>query len=127
MDLTEGCFRVPGEKIDRLKAIIRSMPPEGGVVAARSLASVVGQIVSMSLALGPVTRLRTRAMYFVLNQRRYWSDRLTLSSDARDELSFWRHNIDQFNGQLDAAPISVSKFKSELGPFYSRLLCQPEK
>ena len=54
----------------------------------RSLASIIGQIISMSLALGPVTHLRTRALYSVLNQRRCWSDRLCLSVDALEELSF---------------------------------------
>ena len=39
------------------------------MVPARQLVSVVGKIMSMSLALGPVMRLMTRSLYFVLNQR----------------------------------------------------------
>ena len=71
MDLNAGCFRVPADKITRLKSAIHSITTRGNKVAVRFLASV---IISMRLAVGPVSRLRTRAMYAVLNQRRFWSD-----------------------------------------------------
>ena len=47
----------------------------------------------MSLALGPVTRLMTRQLYFLLNQK------LPLSLDAKQELAFWLEQITEFNGQ----------------------------
>lgn len=53
----------------------------------------------MSLAIGPVSCLRTRALYAVLNQRRFWADWLNLTGDALEELHFWKMNIDYFNGQ----------------------------
>ena len=59
------------------------------LVPACLLASVTGQIISMKLAIGPVARLHTRAVYEVINKRRYWSDKLQLSSLARDEVLFW--------------------------------------
>lgn len=54
------------------------------------LASIIGQIISMSLSTCPVARLHTRASYNMLNQRRFWSDRLRLSDDACNELMFWK-------------------------------------
>ena len=66
VDLSAGCFRVPQDKVCRLKNAIQAI--SSNMVNARSLASVIGQIISMSLALGPVSRLQTRAMYAVLNQ-----------------------------------------------------------
>lgn len=54
----------------------------------RLLASIVGQIMSMSLALGPIARLSTRALYGAIDSRHSWSDQLKLSDDARDELLF---------------------------------------
>ena len=68
VDLSAGCFKVPTDKIARLKSAIYSISMVGNRVAARRLASVIGQIISMSLTIGPVSRLRTRAMYSVLNQ-----------------------------------------------------------
>ena len=66
IDLTLGCFRVPEEKIERLKdnALDITHPSR---VPIRAVASIVGQIMSMSLALGPIARLRTRALYAVIN------------------------------------------------------------
>ena len=68
-------------------------------MCVRKLASIVGQIISMSLAIGPVSRLRTRALYLVLNSRRYWSDVLPLSCASREELLFWKSSLTAFNGQ----------------------------
>ena len=98
VDLKNGCFSVPPEKIERLKSAIVSVPLRG-TVTARSLASIVGQIISMSLAVGPVSRLRTRALYLLINQRMCWSDRLSLSEDACNELQFWQQNIVALNGR----------------------------
>ena len=98
LDLREGCFSVPQLKIDRLKSVIAHVYMLHAITA-RILASIVGQIISMSLAIGPIVRLRTRALYGIINQRIFWSDRLALSNEARDELNFWQHNIVQLNGR----------------------------
>lgn len=69
------------------------------LVHVRRLASCVGQIISMSLAIGPVARLRTRALYGVINSRHSWADRLPLPAAAQEELVFWKSCLAQFNGQ----------------------------
>ena len=63
VDLRTRCFRVPEDKVSRLKTAIQSAVDANFVVSACSLASIVGQIISMSLALGQVTHLCTRALY----------------------------------------------------------------
>ena len=57
-------------------------------VHIRTVASVVGQIISMSLALGPIARLHTRALYAVTNNFTSWNAWVTLTEDAKEELSF---------------------------------------
>ena len=42
IDLCTGCFRVPSDKVDRLKATICSISIQGRRVAERILASVIG-------------------------------------------------------------------------------------
>ena len=69
------------------------------LVPACLLASVTGQIISMKLAIGPDARLHTRALYEVINKRRYWSDKLQLSSLARDEVLFWQSALPSLNGR----------------------------
>ena len=69
------------------------------VIPARLLASVIGKIVSMPLALGPITRLMTCGMYAVLNTRVSWCQLLALSAEAKSEMLFWQNKINLFNGQ----------------------------
>ena len=52
----------------------------------RALFSVVGQIISTSLAIGPVAMLRTRACYHIIKQRKTWSYSHLLTEDAKAEL-----------------------------------------
>ena len=67
IDLVSGCFYIPEEKIDRLKANALNIA-NCSRVSVRALASVVGQIMSMSLALGPIACLRTRTLYADINR-----------------------------------------------------------
>ena len=78
IDVLTGRYFVPEEKIVKLMHSIDSVLATR-LVPARLLASIIGQIISMSLAIGPVARLRTRVLYEVVNKRRFWSDKLQLS------------------------------------------------
>ena len=69
------------------------------MVGVRVRAIIVGQVVSMSLAIGSITRLRTKALYHVVNNRQFWSDKLPHSVDTCKELSFWKPSLPAFNGQ----------------------------
>ena len=73
LDLCDGKYFVPKEKISKLIHSI-DLLLASRLVPARLIASVTGQIISMSLALGPVAHLRTRALYDVINTCRFWSD-----------------------------------------------------
>ena len=84
VNLSEGKFLVP---VCKLKASVRSIL-QFSRVPVRSLASAVGQIISMSLAMGPITRLRTRALYAVLNSGSSWTDKCYLPAEAHEELEF---------------------------------------
>ena len=57
---------MPQDEVLRLATAIDNVLPLG-VVGAHVLASIVGQIISMSLAIGPVACLRTRALYQAIN------------------------------------------------------------
>lgn len=66
---------------------------------ARAIASIVGKIIAMGLGIGPVARLRTRALYSLVGQRTTWHDTLHLDDEAIDEVKFWLSSINCFNGQ----------------------------
>ena len=65
IDLGKGWFTVPPHKLQKLLDSVAKVAPYGRV-SVRAVASIVGQIISMSLAMGPITRLRSRALYIPL-------------------------------------------------------------
>ena len=68
-------------------------------LSARFLASLVGRIISMGLAVGPVSRFMTRSLYAVLESRLMWCDMLTITEEARSELDFWSANLTDYKTQ----------------------------
>jgi len=98
IDLAKGTFSVPLEKIQALRTLLDHII-EAPKVPARQLASIIGKIISMSLGLGPVTRLMTRGLYANLNNRMGWCQRLCLTREALQELEFWALQLTNFNGQ----------------------------
>ena len=98
LDLEQGQLTIPHKKLDLLKEQI-SKAVDGREFPATALASVIGKIMSMSLALGPITHLMTRGMYTVLNARASWLQQVLLTSAALEELVFWLRHISALNGQ----------------------------
>ena len=93
-----GEFSVPAEEIFTLKAKL-SEAKQKRLLPAKQLASVIGKITSMSLALGSVTRLMTRSLYATLNSRVGWYHQVDLTDEALQEIEFWLTEISNFNGQ----------------------------
>ena len=89
---------LPHKKLDLLREQI-SKAADGRELPAMALASVIGKRLSMSLALGLVTRLMTRALYAMLNARGSWFQQVLFTSDALEELAFWLRHISALNGQ----------------------------
>ena len=98
LDLALGYISVPVEKVTHLKQCL-SQTEGMRAISAKALASIVGRIISMSLALGPIARLRTRNMYRLMNSRVTWYDKLVIDKEVREELFFWNSCIENFNGQ----------------------------
>ena len=68
-------------------------------MTASSVATIIGTIVSMGLALGPVARMRTRMLCMDINKASFWDQKIKLSEGAKDELCFWNNCFHRFNGQ----------------------------
>ena len=71
IDLAKGEFSVPEHKLVKLKSQLEEAL-KSRLIPARSLASLIGKIMSISLALGPVTRLMTCSLYVTLNSKAAW-------------------------------------------------------
>ena len=97
LNLKEGSIHVPPERITRLRERITLV--SNGNPTARLAAGLVGTVVSMGLALCPVSRLWTRALYRDILSAQFWSQRITLSPEAAREVEFWKDCFHQCNGQ----------------------------
>ncbi len=75
IDTALGQIEVPQEKLTALRSMLDEAR-RSECIRARRLASIVGRIISMSLAFGPVSRLMTRSLYAVLEARHAWCSSL---------------------------------------------------
>ena len=96
VNLKQGLFSVPPKKVTFLKhklELFRSSQK----TAARRISSLVGTIVSIGIAIGPVARMWTRSLYALVNKARSWDSPITLSDDASTETEFWSLCFEKFN------------------------------
>jgi hypothetical protein len=98
-------FTVPAARLEKLAKCLRELAwVDRGQVGVRKVASVAGQLLSMSLALSPA-RLFTRALYKVVdcvNRSELpggWNGMVCLSSEALEEVAFWLACISDWNGR----------------------------
>ena len=62
LNLSKGSISVPGETVRALQHSLKVAVKTSSLVT-KTVASLIGRIISMSLALGPVARFWTRALY----------------------------------------------------------------
>ena len=101
LDLEKGQFSVPSAKVEKVLDLISNILDSPHPVTARHISRLTGSLISMSLALGPIARLRTRHLYALASNASSLSTRLQLPREALDELSFWRENF----SSLSSSPI----------------------
>ncbi len=91
VNMAEGLFKIPIARWESLHVDIDLvLGSYNGRVQARKLASLVGKILSMKVAWGPVTQLYTRNLYHILNNVVSLSCWVAVSDEALNELIFGR-------------------------------------
>lgn len=98
LDLSKGQIEIPQERVSATKKKLQRAC-QLQRLPARELASIVGKIISMGLAIGPVSRFMTRSMYSLLETRDTWYDLLEISADAHRELEFWKACLAEYSSQ----------------------------
>ena len=73
---------------------------ESRFVHVKGIASIVGQIVSLSPSCGTVTQIMTRYLHFIVNSRHSWNSSVFVHDQGRNELLFSRDNLKVLNGVL---------------------------
>ena len=96
IDLAAGKIEVPVGKIQALQESVDRIRAEKEVTA-KMVASLVGRIIAMSIAVGPVSSFMTRSLYAVINSRSSWYEKLQLPAEAQLKLNFWKNSITDYN------------------------------
>ena len=65
IDSISMSFRIPEKKVSKLKGTLDSVI-QVGYSSFHELARIAGSIISVALAVGPISRLLTRQMYFAI-------------------------------------------------------------
>ena len=106
IDSISMSFRIPEKKVSKLKGLLDSAI-QAGYSSFRELARIAGSIISVALAVGPISRLLTRQMYFAIETRSAWDNTIHFSPSLLLELKFWFCNIDCFNGYSIRPPLAT--------------------
>ena len=100
---------------------------ESRFVHVKRIASIVGQIVSLSPSCCAVTQIMTRYLHFIVNSRHSWNSSVFVLDESKNELLFWRDNLNALNGVLfwpgpfvPSVVIFFGCFRQRLCGFYSR-------
>ena len=98
VDLKQGLFYVPPKKVTSLKRKLQQFC-SSQKTTARRISSLVGTVVSLGIAIGPVARMWTRSLYALVYKLPSWDSPITLSDKASAELiEFWSLCFEKFNG-----------------------------
>ncbi|KAL5496815.1 hypothetical protein EMCRGX_G013175 [Ephydatia muelleri] len=98
IDLLKGQIAVPQAKVQALQSMLKGALCSQRL-QARCIASIVGKIISMGIAVGPVSRFMTRNLYALLDCRKAWCEMLELTPPVRMELDFWANCLPKYNAQ----------------------------
>ena len=91
-------FFVPETKIKKKLASMISNALNQSFTTAKFTARIAGNIISMGIAIGPLTRLFTRQMYKFIESRLTWHSIKEIDKLTKEELIFWHKNLQNANG-----------------------------
>ena len=90
-------FQIPEAEVRKLKSLLSSAIRDKSS-SYRKLARIARSLISVALAVGPLSRLFTRQVYLAIESHLAWDHTLHFSSALLEKLRFWYCNIDSFNG-----------------------------
>ena len=78
-------FQIPPKKVDKISNLLERAISDGHSTF-RELSRIAGSLMSVSLAVGPISRLLPHDMYWAIESRSYWDNTLSFSPGLLQEL-----------------------------------------
>uniref|UniRef100_A0A7M5X7M7 Uncharacterized protein n=1 Tax=Clytia hemisphaerica TaxID=252671 RepID=A0A7M5X7M7_9CNID len=66
-------------------------------------------IISMKPAIGSISQILTRHLFFFINEKPTWDRQHDLNNEVCEELLFWFNNLDFYNGHKIRTNNSITK------------------
>ena len=73
---------------------------QSAFIHVKTIASIVGQIISITSSCGNVSQIMTRYLYLIFNSRHSWNSFVFVQDQGKQELHSWRDNLKTLNGVL---------------------------
>ncbi|XP_071129462.1 uncharacterized protein [Mytilus edulis] len=108
IDTNRGTIAIPNERVQKVLKTIADVEyyvSKHGKVHARLVASLVGQIVSMSYVIGNVAYIMSKHLSIDILSMTSWNSCIVLSTESLIQIKFWRENLEHVN---------VKKFSSDV-------------
>ena len=105
----DGTIKATDERIQKSNAglvDLKTCPPPRKI-HVRNVASVTGQIISLSSCVGPIARIMTRFLFLVVSLAQSWDNEVFLSDDSLSEIIFRKNNMVPLNGKVYWSPHSL--------------------
>ncbi|XP_063416326.1 uncharacterized protein LOC134697972 [Mytilus trossulus] len=110
IDTNRGTITIPNERVQKVLKIIADVEyyvSKHGKVHARLVASLVGQIVSMSYVLGNVAAyVISKHLSIDILSMISWSSCIVLSTESLIQIKFWRENLEHVNLKKFSSDVS---------------------
>lgn len=104
IDSNSGSICTTKRRIDKLQDLLDGLclkmeraSDDVYFVPVKTIASIVGGIISLTRCCGNVTRIMIRYLHFVINSRDHWNSLVSLDIPAQRELQFWKSNLRSLN------------------------------
>lgn len=100
LDALSGTIYIPVRRILKAKESIADLllsVKERRLVPVRKVASVVGQIISMSVVIGHISQIMTRYISADILNAKCWDSYIRLCDESCQQLLFWEENLTVLN------------------------------
>lgn len=77
-------------------------------IHVKKIASLVGQIISMSYVIGNVAHIMTKFLSIDILSADTWNSFITLSDDSIEQISFWKNNLSDINVRKFTTDVSCN-------------------
>ena len=96
IDTINNQIYIPSRRIDKVISLIHDIQDcveRKYSIGTRKIASMVGQIISMSFVLGHLSQIMTRSLSVDIDRAFSWNSFITLSDESLKQLHYWSENL----------------------------------